>query len=93
MGILRASFFCSNGEKGIYDHDLISKNQILICRELYRNNLNGEIPKELGNLKNLISLDLYANKLTGTIPKSLSKLGSLRFMYVPSPPDYITALA
>jgi Leucine-rich repeat (LRR) protein len=55
-----------------------------ICRELYRNNLNGEIPKELGNLKNLISLDLYANELTGGIPKSLSKLDSLRFMYVSS---------
>jgi Leucine-rich repeat (LRR) protein len=54
----------------------------LICRELYRNNLGGEIPKELGKLKNLISLDLYANKLTGRIPKSLSKLSSLRFMYV-----------
>jgi hypothetical protein len=60
--------------------DLLHWN--LICRELYRNNLGGEIPKELGKLKNLISLDLYANKLTGRIPKSLSKLSSLRFMYV-----------
>jgi hypothetical protein len=54
----------------------------LFCRELYRNNLDGEIPQELGNLKNLVSLDLYANKFTGGIPKSLSKLYSLRFMYV-----------
>lgn len=49
-------------------------------RELYRNNIDGKIPKELGKLKNLISMDLYNNKFEGRIPKSFSKLKSLRFL-------------
>ncbi|CAN1251456.1 Leucine-rich repeat protein 1 [Linum perenne] len=48
--------------------------------ELYKNNLHGTIPAELGHLKNLISLDLYNNNITGTIPSSLGKLKSLVFL-------------
>lgn len=50
------------------------------CRELYRNDIGGKIPEELGNLKNLVSMDLYDNKFAGEIPKSLAKLKSLRFL-------------
>lgn len=50
------------------------------CRELYRNNFEGKIPAELGNLKSLISMDLYENRLQGEIPKSFAKLKSLRFL-------------
>ncbi|CAN1130446.1 Leucine-rich repeat protein 2 [Linum perenne] len=47
------------------------------------NKLNGEIPAELGNLKNLIALDLYNNSLSGSIPSSLgSSLQSLKFLDV-----------
>lgn len=53
---------------------------MILCRELYRNDIRGKIPKELGNLKNLVSLDLYDNKLEGEIPKSFSKLKSLKFL-------------
>ncbi|CAI0627450.1 unnamed protein product [Linum tenue] len=48
--------------------------------ELYMNELMGPIPKELGNLKSLLSLDLYHNNLTGSIPSSLSKLSNLKFL-------------
>ncbi|KAF2320938.1 hypothetical protein GH714_032088 [Hevea brasiliensis] len=51
-------------------------------KELYRNNIGGKIPKELGKLKNLVSMDLYDNKFEGEIPKSLAKLKSLRFLDV-----------
>lgn len=51
-----------------------------ICRELYKNNIHGTIPDELGNLKSLISLDLYNNNITGRIPVSLGKLKSLVFL-------------
>ncbi|KAL9317293.1 hypothetical protein ACSQ67_013810 [Phaseolus vulgaris] len=54
--------------------------EILDYRELYRNDLTGKIPEELGNLKSLISMDLYDNKLEGKIPKSLGKLKSLKFL-------------
>jgi Leucine-rich repeat (LRR) protein len=54
----------------------------MYCRELFKNNITGNIPEELGNLKNLISLDLYNNQLTGEIPRSLGNLKSLVFLYV-----------
>lgn len=52
----------------------------LFIRELYTNNFVGEIPKELGGLKSLMSLDLFHNNLTGPIPSSLSKLSNLKFL-------------
>lgn len=54
--------------------------EILDYRELYRNDLTGKIPEELGYLKSLISMDLYDNKLEGKIPKSFGKLKSLKFL-------------
>lgn len=51
------------------------------CRELYGNDISGEIPDELGNLENLVSLDLYLNGLTGPIPDTFGKLTQLRFLY------------
>ncbi|XP_058078436.1 leucine-rich repeat protein 1-like isoform X2 [Magnolia sinica] len=48
--------------------------------ELYKNNIQGTIPAELGNLKSLISLDLYNNNISGVIPPSLGKLKSLVFL-------------
>jgi len=56
---------------------------LLNDRELYSNNITGEIPEELGDLVELVSLDLYANSISGPIPSSLGKLGKLRFLYVP----------
>ena len=53
-----------------------------LCRELYSNNISGQIPKELGNLTALVSLDLYQNNFTGQIPDTLGNLGNLRFLYV-----------
>lgn len=50
-------------------------------RELYGNNISGEIPDDLGNLENLVSLDLYLNGLTGPIPDTFGKLTQLRFLY------------
>ena len=52
----------------------------IFCRELYSNNISGEIPKELGNLSDLVSLDLYQNKFSGQIPDTLGKLNHLRFL-------------
>ena len=50
-------------------------------RELHNNNISGKIPKELGNLTNLVSLDLSTNNLNGTIPDTLGKLTKLHFLY------------
>ncbi|KAI3962115.1 hypothetical protein MKW92_002300 [Papaver armeniacum] len=59
----------------------LAKLEHLQYLELYKNNLVGSIPKELGDgLKNLVSLDLYQNNLTGSIPTTLFKLSHLRFL-------------
>ena len=44
---------------------------------LYENNLNGELPQELGNLSALYTLHLSRNRLTGEIPSSIGNLTSL----------------
>jgi hypothetical protein len=71
----------------IYDHSQFPLHNISpvyfffgSSRELYRNNFQGSIPKELGNLENLISFDLYSNNLTGNIPQELENLKSLVFL-------------
>ena len=42
--------------------------------DLSYNELIGEIPKEIGNLTNLLVLSLYNNELTGEIPKEVKEL-------------------
>ncbi len=44
---------------------------------LHNNELNGNIPSELGNLNNLIFLQLNNNQLTGIIPANLGNLTNL----------------
>ena len=40
------------------------------CPSVYRNQLTGEIPAELGDLSNLEYLYLFNNQLTGEIRRS-----------------------
>ncbi|KAF8018373.1 hypothetical protein BT93_H3303 [Corymbia citriodora subsp. variegata] len=51
---------------------------------VFANEINGTIPKELGNWKKLLSLGLQQNRLSGPIPASLGQLKSLRFMTLDS---------
>ena len=46
------------------------------------NQLNGEIPRELGNLTMLIALDLSNNRLSGEIPAELANLRHARVLYL-----------
>ena len=47
---------------------------------LKSNELNGEIPPELGSLSNLKELDLSSNELTGAIPPELGSLTNLKVL-------------
>ena len=46
------------------------------------NQLNGEIPPELGNLHNLKILDLGLNQLTGEIPPEFGNLSKLGYLFL-----------
>ena len=48
--------------------------------ELYRNNLAGFIPPELGGLASLTRLQLASNHLSGPIPAELAELSNLQFL-------------
>ena len=52
-------------------------NGRVIKMQLYRNNLSGEIPAELGSLSNLDWLNLHDNNLSGEIPEELGSLSNL----------------
>jgi len=49
---------------------------------LNNNQLNGNIPPELGNLSNLWLLYLYSNQLTGNIPSELGNLNGLSYLFL-----------
>ncbi|VAI89585.1 unnamed protein product [Triticum turgidum subsp. durum] len=63
-------------------------HSLTTCAKLVRlhldaNNLQGELPKSIGNLpKSLESLLLTANKISGTIPHEIGNLSSLRLLYM-----------
>ena len=51
---------------------------------LNRNNLDGSIPRELGNLVNLRELEVFSNDLTGPIPPELGNLANLQVLQLSS---------
>ncbi|KAL6504208.1 hypothetical protein OROGR_026131 [Orobanche gracilis] len=70
----------NSGLTGQLVPELGQLTELQYFRELYRNHIGGGIPKELGNLANLISLDLYFNSINGPIPDTFGKLSKLKFL-------------
>lgn len=58
------------------------KNGHVVALDLSNNNLNGDLPATLVNLRHLIHLNLSGNKLKGTLPNQLARLGKLAFFDV-----------
>ncbi|ESR52072.1 hypothetical protein CICLE_v10033830mg [Citrus x clementina] len=73
-------------------HVTCNSENSVIRVSVYKNNISGSIPSEIGNLKKLISLGLFNNQLrlnnnnlTGRIPREVIQLiinGSLRILNV-----------
>ena len=53
-----------------------------IHHRLTGNNLTGELPPELGNLSELVTLDLRWSSLAGEIPPELGQLSNLAFLFL-----------
>ena len=64
--------------KGVH----INEEGRIVDLRLGENNLSGQIPPELGNLRDLERLELYGNQLTGTIPSELGNLSSLELLSI-----------
>ena len=54
----------------------------LAVLELFGNELNGSIPRTIGNFTELWYLDLERNRLTGSIPPELARLSKLNTLYL-----------
>ena len=62
------------------EHQLRGTGGFPKALELGNNNFTGVIPKEIGQLKGLLSLNLSSNKFTGAIPPSICKLTNLQVL-------------
>ncbi|XP_059070498.1 LRR receptor-like serine/threonine-protein kinase SIK1 [Cryptomeria japonica] len=62
--------------KGTYEHYTYILYTVT-CMDLSNNELEGEVPSEIGNLKWLRLLNLSMNNLKGTIPNSLGEMHQL----------------
>ncbi|KAJ4841832.1 hypothetical protein Tsubulata_045886 [Turnera subulata] len=52
----------------------------LLHLEMRSNKLKGNIPREIGNLSNLIALSVGINELTGSIPTSIGRMEKLQLL-------------
>ncbi|KAF3497647.1 hypothetical protein DY000_02058096 [Brassica cretica] len=66
--------FLSKSRYETYQGDIL---RYMYGLDLSSNQLSGEIPVEVGDLKNVISLNFSSNRLIGSIPDSISKLENL----------------
>ena len=53
------------------------ENDKVVSIKLVNNNLNGELPKEIGDLTSLQVLNLFRNNITGVLPETIGNLKSL----------------
>ena len=67
----------SNGPLNQWQRVVTDENGRITDLDLAANNLNGEIPTELGNLPNLKLLYISDNNLTGALPQSLTGISGL----------------
>ena len=83
-------FLTMNGENWVHAWDInepvtswhgvtVKKNQVTEVNLLF-NNLEGDLPSSIGDLKNLKVLELSFNKITGTIPPEIGLLSKLEFL-------------
>uniref|UniRef100_M8BHH8 non-specific serine/threonine protein kinase n=1 Tax=Aegilops tauschii TaxID=37682 RepID=M8BHH8_AEGTA len=73
---LKYVYLFNNGLIGELPRNITAVN--LMELDVSSNNLTGEIPEDIGNIKNLSILFMYTNQLTGTIPASMATLPKLR---------------
>ncbi|KAL5789101.1 hypothetical protein ACOSQ2_003989 [Xanthoceras sorbifolium] len=75
---LRVAAFGENPLNGFLPTSIGNLSNSLEKIYFYSCNISGNIPQEIGNLKNLMVLELRGNELTGSIPVTLGNLKQLQ---------------
>ncbi|MBN2426629.1 MAG: T9SS type A sorting domain-containing protein [Calditrichaceae bacterium] len=65
-------------------HGVTVKNKRVISLNLYNNNLNGVLPKELGDLDSLGYLRIGNDEINGALPDGIWQLKNLYYIYIGS---------
>uniref|UniRef100_A0A0E0MGF6 non-specific serine/threonine protein kinase n=1 Tax=Oryza punctata TaxID=4537 RepID=A0A0E0MGF6_ORYPU len=79
---LLALDLASNHFTGSVPSELFSIPTLSIILNLYSSNLEGPIPQEIGNLKNLVEFNAESNKLSGEILASIGECELLQNVYL-----------
>ncbi len=58
------------------------RNNRVFCIDLIRNDLVGELPDEIGNLKWVHYFALAFNRLEGSIPETITNIGNCQLLYL-----------
>ncbi|XP_050156823.1 probable LRR receptor-like serine/threonine-protein kinase At3g47570 [Malus sylvestris] len=72
----------SNNFGGVLPESVSNLSIKLEAMRMWRNQIRGSIPPEIGNFVNLGNLDFGENLLRGPIPSSISKLDKLVYLYL-----------
>ncbi|KAJ7959674.1 putative Receptor-kinase, partial [Quillaja saponaria] len=71
-----------NNLSGAIPKQVIGLSTISLLLNLSRNSFIGNLPVEVGKLKNINSLDLSQNNLSGEIPTTIGDCSSLEYLYL-----------
>ena len=79
MSLLLNLIICASSVSGEIPQDIVNLTnlQFFIASPMDGEGLTGQLPRDLGNMKELRMLDIGGNNITGQIPRSISKLTKL----------------
>ncbi len=72
----------SNDLQGVIPPEIKDLDKLVMLNFDNNHKISGNIPRELGQLSNLVRIGLNGNQLTGSIPKEIGLLTNLQYLYL-----------